>query len=233
MQPKLNMKKTLLASTLIIGLGNAFTASSDTFKAKASAISDVTVAPVSGFTSLSFGEGIKGEKIGQTCTLAAATVVQDSQLLVDRNQDGNDDGTGTWAVSGGACDASTTNVSAYMLEIDGADTATVSVTIQDVIKTGYTWSPGAETCVVKFTGTTANDSCDTFASSNTVTGVRMSLAHTGDAEYNNTANTSADEYPLIVGKTRMVIGGEIEITGSGITNGTDVTADVVVQVTYE
>jgi hypothetical protein len=221
MQPTFKFKKTLLASALMLGLGNAFMANSETFTITASAIADVGVTPVSGYTSLSFGEGIKGEKVGEVCTLAAASVVQDSLIRADLDNDGNDDGTNTWAVSGNACTAGGT-LSPVVLEIDGADTATVSVSIPDVVETGYTWIPGAESCVMKFTNNTSNDTCETFSGKNQVTGVTMA---------NNDEVAAGTEYDT--GTARMIIGGTISITGTGIANGSDVSTNILVQVTYE
>ncbi|NVK23967.1 MAG: hypothetical protein HWE10_03480 [Gammaproteobacteria bacterium] len=229
MQPKFEMKKTLLASALILGLGNAFHASSETFNVSAGAIADVSVDPVAGFTELNFGTGIKGQAIGSTCTMQAKSVVLDSTLLLDQNWDGTDDGDDNWAIGGTACEAadSSDGISAYMLEIDGADTATVQVSIPNLVETGYTWVPGAESCVTVFSGASDDDTdeCTDFDGLNTISGVKMAVADEN--------NDAADEYTAIAGKARLLLGGQLTITGAGVANGTPVAGNITVQVTYE
>ena len=251
MQPKFKMKKTLLASALILGLGNAFTASSETFNITAGAVPDVDVQFVGSNNSLSFGAGIIGNKGGESCSMIGYSGIADALLLLDeaaRGSLGVDDaadvaggyaGDEYGALGGGnACiadadgEASGTPV---VIEIDGTDSSTVSVTVNDVTGAGYVWTPSAESCVVDFDRATTNvqDTCVSLAG-NTVTGVGMSLTQVDGV---NAANTelpaTAIGHAAISGKTRMVLAGTITLDAGGIAAGTTINESLTVTVVYE
>jgi len=216
-------------------LGNAFTASGDVFTVSAGAVPDVTAAPVTGFTELSFGSGIIGNKVGESCSMNGVTGMAESVLLFDIDQDGTQNAAVNFGLlSGNACVTGNNEVGTPMvIEIDGSDSATVSVTVADVVGTGWTYTPTAESCVVDFDGT-ANDAADacTSLAGNTVTGIAMSGtqvdANAGSAE----VNANQYGYAAMTGKTRMVLAGSITID-SEIAAGTVVNDNIIVQVTYE
>lgn len=233
MQPNVKTKKTLLASALILGLGNAFSASGDVFTVSAGAVPDVTAAPVTGYTELSFGQGIIGNKVGDTCQMNGITGIADSELLFDADGDGASTAAVNFGqLSGDACVAG--SGTPMVIEIDGSDTATVSVTVADVVGTGWTYTPTAESCVVKFDGTNGAglDSCASLAT-NTVTGVKMSATQTDGVAAGQAEIENGDlAFAAMSGKTRMVLAGSITIN-SEIAAGTVVSDNIIVQVTYE
>jgi hypothetical protein len=247
MQPKFKMKKTLLASALIMGLGNAFHASSETFTVSAGAIPDVSVVQNSTLgtlagTELSFGTSVKlTPTAGSTCTVLGASRTIESDL--DVNLDG-DDGTNDFAittqlalaastdvfgqVTGNGCIADVSGTptgSTMVFDIDGADTSSVTVSIPDVVGTGWTYSPGAESCVTKFDRGAGVDTCETFSGKNTVTGVLMAEAE-GTEEATGGSGLGGVE-----GRARLLLAGTLTF------DGTDVSAPagevVTVTVTYE
>lgn len=247
MQPTTKrFKNTLLASALILGAGNTFNASADVFPVIGEAIPDVTAAPVSGFTQVSFGTGVIGNKNGDFCIMQGISELDEDVLLFDQGQDGSNatnagningsltagDTVGT--LSGNAC-VNGPGGEVMVIEIDGADASTVTVTVADVVGTGFIYRPTAQSCVVKFSGnaTADADACESLAA-NTVTAIPMSLAQingsgTGSAE----VNTAETGYLAMTGKTRMVLAGSIELTadlGQGTVFNTD---NIIVQVTYE
>ncbi|MDU0112956.1 hypothetical protein RT723_08095 [Psychrosphaera aquimarina] len=250
MQPKFKMKKTLVASALILGLGNAFVASADTYTITAQAVSDVTITQHAslGDSSLSFGDKIKlNPNNNDTCILVAATNAFETDLLV--NIDGNDtsdaadlvipagtpltDGAAAAHVPGEIADDSTgclgdaatgTTVGSHMvLEVDGVAGATVSVDIPDVVGTGWTYTAGDQTCVVDFDGTAAVDVCRDFDGVTSITGVGLSVG-AGD--------TGGSVLEDNTGQTHILLGGVLVFDGTPITAGA-VSDSVVVTVTYE
>jgi len=235
MQPNLKMKKTLLASALMIGLGNAFTASGDVFTVSAGAVPDVTAAPVTGYTELSFGQGIIGNKVGESCSMNGVTGMAESVLLYDINEDGNLNTANLFGLlSGNACVTGNNEVGTPMvIEIDGSDSATVSITVADVTGTGWTYTPTAESCVVDFTGdaTNAGDACTSLAG-NTVTGIAMSATQVDGTGGSTEVNAAQYGFAAMTGKTRMVLAGSVTID-SEIAAGTVVNENIIVQVTYE
>lgn len=233
MQPIQKFKKTLLAGALILGTCNAFNASADNFPVLAGAVPDVTAGMVSGYTQLSFGTGIIGNKVGDTCQLNGKTGIDEAVLLWDADHDEAIDGTAAsdWGkLAGDAC-IDSTDGEAMVIEIDGADASTVSVTVADVSGTGWTYTPSSESCVINFGRTTVVDTCDSLAS-NTVTGIGMSLTVANDGIGGVEDVATIYEWAAMSGKTRMVLGGLITID-STIPAGTVITDNVIVQVTYE
>lgn len=248
MQPKFKMKKTLLASALILGLGNAFTASSETFTVSAGAVPDVDVQFVGSFNSLSFGSGIIGNKGGESCAMKGVSGIADNVLLLDNGEDGADTPAITaggfaanafGSVGGNACinDTGAGSGTPVVIEIDGTDASTVSVTVNDVTGTGYTWTPGTESCVVDFGNeiASADDDCISLAG-NTVTNVGMSAAQPDGVNGAGTNDEIEDGdfgYAAAVGKTRMVLAGTITLAAGGIAAGTTVNESLTVTVVYE
>jgi hypothetical protein len=256
MQPKPNfeMKKTLLASALIAGLGNAFMASADTFNMAASAVSDVDITqhPTLGGAAISFGDKIKLNPNNlDTCILVAATNAFEDEIGV--NVDGNDtlnsadevvpaatilndaDGDphpiGQIANDSTGClgDADITDTASgtYMvLEVDGVAGTTVSVDIPDVVGTGWTYKAGNQTCVVDFDGTNGAglDSCRDFNNVTSLSGIGLSIG-AGDIESGNDIETNT-------GQTHILLGGILEFDGTTIAAGS-VSDSIVVTVTYE
>jgi hypothetical protein len=232
MQPTKRFNKTLLAGALILGTCNAFTASAANFPVTASAVPDVTAGMVTGYTELSFGAGIIGNKVGESCAMNGSTHIADAALQWDADG-GNDDtaeGANYGLLVGNACITTDPGVP-MVIEIDGADTSTVTITVADVVGAGYTYKPTDESCVVNFDRGTGVDTCDDFAG-NTVTGIGMSLTQT-DGLLGAAAETATTfGYAGMSGKTRMVLAGSITID-SEIAAGTVIADSVVVQVTYE
>jgi hypothetical protein len=246
MQPKMKMKKSLLASALIIGLGNAFTASGETFTVTAGAIPDVAVTPNSTLaiagTELSFGTSVKLQpSSGTTCYIVAATNLIESEI--DINLDGAatdaeintatpiDDAAATeyepGDIGGSGCiaDSATDGSGSLMVfDIDGADTSTVSVSIPNVSGTGWTYSPGAQTCVTKFTRDTNADTCESFTGKNVVTAIKMAAA---DA----TEEGTPDALGGVEGQARLILAGTLTFDGTPVTAPAGEV--VTVTVTYE
>lgn len=240
MQPTQKFKKTLLAGALILGTCNAFTASAELLTVAASAVPDVEAAPVDGFTQVSFGENIIGNKSGSTCTLTGISDVADADMLFDNAGDssdannGNVNGTTVGVLGGSAC-INGAGGEVMIIEIDGADASTVSVTVNDVTGTGWVYTPTSESCVVDFDRALddTQDVCRSLAS-NTVTGIGMSNTQVDgvDAAASNELVDGADGYALMTGKTRMILAGSITLNAD-LGQGTIVGENIIVQVTYE
>jgi len=236
MQPKPRFNKTLLAGVFILSAGNTFTASADLFTVSAEAVPDVAVAPVVG-TQISFGTGVIGNKVGQSCALAGIAWVDEDDLLFDKLPIGANATTGNLVtaatITGNACVTGSTG-EIIVIEIDGADASTVTVSVPDVTGTGWTYTPTAESCVVDFDrGNDVQDVCQPLTT-NTVTGVGMSLT-----QVNGAAAATVDELPdtaigyaAMSGLTRMVLAGQITLS-SDLGQGTIVSDNILVQVTYE
>jgi len=235
MQPKHSFKKTLLAGGLILGLGNAFTASAEEFTIKASAIPDVAAAPVATFTTLSFGQRIKGQQINETCTIRGKSEALDLHLNTDSDQSGTDvDASGEefGSVHGNACIDDTTGTatgSAMIIEIDGSASNTVSISVPTIVGTGYTYRASAETCVVTYLGTAADDLCVSLDSDGNATGIQMAAAFGTEKTSGPATATDYNEE----GTTRLILAGELTIDAPGIAQGTPTTQAVAVIITYD
>jgi hypothetical protein len=245
MQPKTRFNKTLLAGAFILSAGNTLTASADTFTVTASAIPDVDVQTVVG-TQISFGTGVIGSKVGESCILAGIAHVSESDLKHDLTNAENGGAPGTLdngtnlvtasPITGDACVANTTGQIA-VLEIDGSDSATVTVSVAPVVGTGWTYTAGATSCVVDFDRALSDvqDPCR-LLTTNTVSGIGMSAAQTGEGVADATGSNETPDnnigFASIVGKTRMVLAGTLTID-SAIPSNTAVTDNIIVQVTYE
>lgn len=229
MQPK-NKKIALIIGALFLGASGASQA--DVFPVTAGAIPDVEADMVAGYTEVSFGTGVIGNKVGEVCAMNGITGIADAELLWDA--DGGDDNTveaSTYgALSGDACISGGTGVP-MVIEIDAADTSTVTVTVADVVGAGYTYTPTAESCVIDFDRTNVADTCVSLAG-NTVTGIGMSLTVADGASVATEDTAGVFGFAAISGKTRMVLGGQITID-SEIAAGTDIADTLTVQVTYE
>ncbi len=231
MQPTQRFKKTLLAGALLFGACNAFNASAENFIISATGIPDVVAAPVANFTTLGFGANIKGNKITDTCTIVGKSDIPEADLRVDLAPTGTDNaGTTFGDISGNACLTSSTDGAAMIIEIDGVAGSTVSVEVQDVTGAGYTYTPGAESCVVDFDQATTADLCKDFGSSSIVNGIGMSLVQTANV---SEIPTGATAYALATGKTRMILAGTITIDAPGIAQGVSVSDPILVTITYE
>jgi hypothetical protein len=234
MQPTQRFKKTLLASAVLFGTGITLNASAATFPVTAGAVPDVTVSFAPGFTELSFGSGIIGNKSGESCIMQGINGAGDADMLADVGFDNAATArTNFGALTGNAC-INTDPGSPMVIEIDAADLSTVAVTVNNITGTGWNWTPTAQSCVIDWDRVTTTDAdvCQSLAG-NTVTGVGMSLTKLSDG----TGGTVEDsggvyEYAAISGKTRMILAGTIQLT-SEIPAGTIVSQDIVVQVTYE
>ena len=238
MQPT-NTKIALIIGALFLGASGASNA--ELLTVAASAVPDVDVSPVTGFTQVSFGTGVIGNKDGQTCTMQGISEVDDADMLWNASGDqaanpnsGNVNGASLGSLGGtGACSSSDFG-EVMILEIDGADSSTVSVTVADVTGTGWVYTPTAQSCVIDFDRVLNDaDVCEPL-DNNTVTGVGMSAAQTdgtaaaGAMEVINGAQGYAD----IVGKTRMILAGSITLTAD-IGQNFVVAENITVQVTYE
>jgi hypothetical protein len=241
MQPKFKFKKTLLASALLLGLGNAFHASSDTYTVSAETVADVTVTTNTtlGATQLSFGTQVKvNPAANSTCIIKGASVILESELDVARDADADgtdvivsDGAAATAEVPGdiggtGGCiaDADGDASGSFMVfDIDAANSSTVSVSIPDVVGTGWTYSAGAESCVMKYNGGTAADFCDDFGGITQITGVRMQAADT--AEFGGAVAGTDD----LEGTTRLLLAGTLTFDGTAVTApaGEQVTVTIV------
>jgi len=231
MQPTQRFNKTLLAGALILGTCNAFTASAANFPVTASAVPDVTAGMATGYTELSFGAGIIGNKVGLTCIMNGKTGIGSDALWWADASNTVVAASSPGALSGtGACLTTDPGVP-MIIEIDGADTSTVTITVADVVGAGYTYTPTDETCVVDWDRGTGADSCVGF-SGNTVSAIGMSLNATAGAGATTETAAAAFGYAETFGKTRMVLAGTVTID-SEIAAGTVIADSVVVQVTYE
>lgn len=239
MQPTRIYKKTLLAGAVIFGIGITLNASAETFTVSAQGIPDVVADVVAGFTEISFGSGIKGSIIGGSCLIRGATTFSDADMAHDLNADGNVDtllsGTNLFGAvypgATGACNADAAadaSGAAAIIEIDGVANSTVSIDIPDVVGTGYTYRPSAESCYVNYGGTAADDPCTSLASGS-ATGVAMSAGYAAETD----GSTPTDYDATILGKVRMILAGELTIDAPGIAQGTPVTDSVVVTIVYE
>lgn len=239
MQPSQKFKKTLLAGAVTIGTGITFSASAVLLTVDAEAVPDVAVSIAVG-TQVSFGTGVIGNKNGESCALAGISFVDEDDLMLDPAGDlGNNANDGNLVtaatLSGNACVSGSTG-EIVVLEIDGADASTVSVSVPDVTGTGWTYTPTAESCVVDFDRATdrTQDVCQPLTT-NTVNNVGMSNTQTDGANGGGTNDELVDTaigYSAITGKTRMVLAGEITLTAD-LGQGTVVGDNILVQVTYE
>lgn len=246
MQPTQRFKKTLLAGVVLFGTGITLNASAALFTVSAEAVPDVSVIPAVG-TQISFGESVIGNKSSGFCQLTGLTHISDADLLFDANTEGTTDtnlDSGNTVLNSpittgiGVEQACVTGAKGeiIVLEIDGADTSTVQVSVPDVIGTGWIYTPTSESCVVDFDGdASANtqDECKPLAG-NIVTNVGMSAAQVDGINTGNTNEipTTAVGFADIVGKTRMVLAGRITLNAD-LGQGTVVSENILVQVTYE
>lgn len=241
MQPKIRFNKTLLAGAFILSAGNTLTAGAETFTITASGIPDVVAAPVAGFTTVGFGATIKGSQINGTCKIYGASTFSDVDMAHDLDQDDSttlvqNPGAGEifGSVNPGATSACNKDTAgqasgaAAIIEIDGVPNSTVSISIPDVVGTGWTYRPSDESCYVNYGGTTAADPCTSLASGS-ATGVAMAAAFATE----NVAATSTDYDTTILGKVRMILAGELTIDAPGIAQGTPIADNIVVTVVYE
>jgi hypothetical protein len=237
MQPTQRFKKTLLAGAVILGTGITFSASAALYTVSAEAVPDVAVAAVVG-TQVSFGTGVIGNKNGSSCALSGIAWVDEDDMLFDKLPIGANATSGNLVtaatLTGAACVTGSTG-EIIVIEIDGADASTVSVSVPDVTGVeGWVYTPTAESCVVDFdrATTSVQDICQPLTT-NTVNGVGMSNTQVDGA------SVAADEIPdtaigyaAVVGKTRMVLAGSITLSAD-LGQGTIVSNNILVQVTYE
>lgn len=236
------MKKTLLASALILGLGNAFHASSETFNITASAIPDVSLTANSALaiadTELSFGTSVKlSPAAGSTCTITGAGEATEADLDYSTDGDATNTDIPSGATTGGlsvgdvqgtGCIADTAgdqSGSVMVIDIDGADTSTVSISIPDVVGTGWTYSPGAETCVSNFDRAATADDCATFTGTNLLTGIQMA------ADENTETGANLSTLGGIDGTARLLLAGTLTFDGTAVSAPAG--EQVTVTVTYE
>lgn len=238
MQPTQRFKKPLLASALVFGTGITFNASADLFTVTAEAIPDVAVSIAVG-TQISFGTGVIGNKTGFTCALAGISHVDEDDLLFDPAGDlGNNANTGKLVtespITGDACISGSTG-EILVIEIDGADASTVSVSVPDVTgAAGWVYTPTAQSCVVNFDRATdsTQDVCQPLGS-NTVSGIGMSNTQAdGITTATDEIPDTAVGYSAMSGKTRMVLAGELELTAD-LGDDFSESQSILVQVTYE
>jgi hypothetical protein len=165
--------------------------------------------------------------------------VADADLLFDKDGDSSDGENGNSIlaapISGDACIDGNTG-EAIVLEIDGADSSTVTVSVPDVTGTGWVYTPTAESCVVDFDRATDNtaDVCR-LLTTNTVTGVGMSNTQTDGINTGIIADEIpevSDGYADMTGKTRMILAGSLTLNAD-LGQGTIVSDNILVQVTYE
>lgn len=254
MQPKQTMKKTLLASALILGLGNAFHASSDVFPVSAGAVSDVDITqhPSLGDAEISFGDRIKlNPTANSKCILVGATNAFEDEINVNLDVSTDDadeadkvtsatsltDGSSAVHAPGDIADDSTGclgdattggSSGAYMvLEVTGTPGTTVSVSIPNV-DTGDGWEyvAGNQTCVVDYDGTVGADTCVPFTGITSVAGVGLSKASASETV------ASADFTENNEGQTHILLAGELIFDGTALTAGA-VSETITVTVTYE
>ena len=242
MQPIQKFNKTLLAGAFILGTCNTFTASAIPLTVSAEAVPDVTAGPVAGFTQVSFGSGVIGNKVGDSCIMQGISEIDDDQLLWNASgvaatnpNAGNVNGTTLGTLSGNGC-VNGAGGEVMLIEIDGADASTVTVTVNDVDGPGgiWTYTPTAQSCVVDFDRVlNSADFCRSLAA-NTVTGIGMSSTQLDSvaAAANMDVVDGAQGFSAIVGKTRMVLAGSLTIN-SDLGQGTIVGETITVQVTYE
>lgn len=240
MQPTQRFKKTLLAGAFILSAGNTFTASADLFPVVAEAVPDVTAGPVTGFTQVSFGSGVIGNKNGDTCTMQGISEIDDDVLLWNASgvaatnpNAGNVNGISAGSLSGNACVAGAFG-EAMLIEIDGADSSTVAVTVADVTGAGYVYTPTAQSCVIDFDRVLNSADFCVALTTNTVTGVGMSSTQLDSvaAAANMDVVDGAQGFAAMEGKTRMILAGSITLTAD-LGQGTVFADNIIVQVTYE
>jgi hypothetical protein len=239
MQPTQRFKKTLLAGALLFGACNAFNASAETFTVSGTGIPDVDAAPVAGFTTLGFGATIKGGVIGGTCKILGASTFSDVDMHHDLDMNGADDTLAPAGAIFGSIEQGTTagcatdtpgsaSGAAMIIEISGITGSTVAISIPDVVGTGFTYTPSDESCYVQYDGTSAADLCTSLATGS-ATGVLLSANHATEVDGTATDYQTTD----MVNKLRMILAGEITIDAPGIAQGSTVSEDIVVTVTYE
>ncbi|MBU2917122.1 hypothetical protein KO505_03980 [Psychrosphaera sp. F3M07] len=256
MQPKFKMKKTLVASALILGLGNAFVASADTFTMTAGAVSDVTITQHAtlGDASISFGDKIKlNPGNGDECILVGATNAFESELGINVDGDATNTNNAATVITAtgvindtagtpvahrpgdiaststgclGDDDSADSSGSYMVLEVDGVAGSTVSVDIPDVVGTGWTYKAGDQTCVVDFDGT-ATASADSCKDFDGVTSVTGVGLSIGTGDNENGADAEDN-----TGQTHILLAGILEFDGTAIPAGA-VSDSIVVTVTYE
>jgi hypothetical protein len=243
MQPTQRFKKTLLAGAVIFGTGITLNASAETFTITASGIPDVVAAPIAGFTTVAFGATIKGSQVGGSCKISGASTFSDANMANDLNQDGNvddlDPGAGevfgsVYPGTTGACNKDTAGEAsgaAAIIEIDGVPSSTVSISIPDVVGTGWTYRPSDESCYVNYGGTDAADTCTSLVSGS-ANAVAMSGNYSTESDL-GAAGTATDYSAVIEGKVRMILAGELTIDAPGIAQGTPIADNIVVTVIYE
>ena len=237
MQPTQRFKKTLLASAVLFGTGITLNASAALFPVIAEAVPDVSVLPVVG-TQVSFGSAIIGNKNGFFCQMQGISHVSNADMLFDTEGNSADTNSSNSIllapIAGDACIDGPTG-EAIILEIDGADASTVTVSVPDVTGTGWVYTPTAQSCVVDFDRATTNvaDTCVPLTT-NTVTGVGMSNTQVDgiNTGINDELVDTSDGFAAMTGKTRMILAGRLTLNAD-LGQGTIESTNILVQVTYE
>jgi hypothetical protein len=222
MQPTLKTKKTLIASALALGATSVY-AGTNTFTILASTIPDVSI---STDTALTFGSAMR-ITTGLTCTLSA-TDPAEADLNFDKNGDSTDDAAGSTfgALTGDGCINGSGNGSAAGIYIiEGTGGSTVSITVDPVVDTAFTFTPG-EGCVPTYDGSADADACTAISNGLTSSLLIPSGTTEGVASAPNVS---------VIDELRFSLGGTIEVTNGGadLDPATAYSANFDITVVYE
>jgi len=163
--------------------------------------------------------------LGDECDLVASNdgsgngYVGDVEMLLGAAGNANAQGSAVTAMSGTGCIASTTGGAIGIYEIDGAEGATVTVTVVDGQSTELDFAPNG--CVGNYVAGVDGDSCDTI-SDGTPAAVRLAGA---------TDTGSLGEGTPVPGKTRVALGAKATAR-TALTASTPYTVDFDINVTY-
>jgi hypothetical protein len=230
MQPN-KTKIALLIGASYLGAFSASNALADTFQMKVNTITDVTIEPKAGGTTLSFGEQIK------TSTGACAMegrYPENADVGVEHSTlPSGPDLAKQGVITGPSCvgsGSSTGDVGMYVVK--GSPGLTVNFRVSEVTQVNpidaaktFTFKPNSG-CYTVFDGTQGSDadSCTPYTMGNTITSVKLPVSDAAESENPGGA--------VIPGEIYFTIGGTLEIGPNGLDQNQSYDAKFLVDVTY-
>jgi hypothetical protein len=214
MQPKLNSKKSLVATALLLGMSNASVAEVANLNATASSIAQVAITQT---TAMSFGTGVS-PAAGSVCNLQAtepAATTVDANNTLDAN---------FFDIVTGDC-IDTTGVRSGVYQITGEPglSYSISFTSGTGVDGDYTFQPNFG-CYVDFDGVDNDTDTCSFLPSAGATGVTLPTA----TDAANAANPG-----LTAGTAFITVGGRLTNGPTGLNPSQAYSVDFDIVVAYE
>lgn len=236
MQPNLNIKKSLLATALLLGISNASHAATGTYTVTAGTIQDVQIAQATGNT-FTFGTGMY-TTTGGTCSMDASNVAE-AFLNVDLDGADGDSGGGfanlaafqalnlTSGGTGGCIDKDEESYGLFV--VTGEPDSFVTLTVSSASSTEFDFVPG-NGCVPFYDGNLGGDVCAALTANTPITNLRIPGATESSA-----AEAAGVGVQSVSGELQFTVGGTVTVTNGGtdLTGGTAYSVTFPITVLYE